>query len=160
MLVIDGDGWGRHGARDGFALLVATRPGEGEIDALADEDEGEGGGAPVVDVVSWVEPDVAVGGVEGGRDERREQEEADEVGVWSSAEVGHECVRDELEEGEGGRLPCNRDAVLVGRYESSECPGPPRGQPAIRSEMDVGQYERKKITLGTTLHWRSRCSSP
>jgi len=58
---LGGDGWRRHGARDVFALLVPACPGQGEIDALADEDEGEGGRAPVEHVVSWFEPDVAVG---------------------------------------------------------------------------------------------------
>ena len=60
--------------RDGFTLFVATFLGEREIDALAHDDEGEGGGAPVVDVVSWVEPDVTVGRVEGCGDECREQQ--------------------------------------------------------------------------------------
>ena len=54
------DGRSGHGAWDELALLVSTCPGEGEIDALADEHEGEGGGAPVEHVVSRFEEDEAV----------------------------------------------------------------------------------------------------
>ena len=142
-------------SRDGFALFVAALLGESEIDALADDDKGEGGGAPVVDVVSWVEPDVAVGRVEGCGDECREQEEADQMGVGASDEVGHEGERDELEEGERGGVPCYRDAVFVWGHERSECPGAP-GEPDERiREGQERERENDGRTLGTT--GRSRC---
>ena len=123
---------------------MAALLGESEIDALADDDKGEGGGAPVVDVVSWVEPDVAVGRVEGCGDECREQEEADQMGVGASDEVGHEGERDELEEGERGGVPCYRDAVFVWGHERSECPGAP-GEPDERIR-EGQERERKRRT--------------
>ena len=68
--------------------------------------------------------------MEGGGDESREQQEADEMGVGSSAEVRHERERDELEQCERGRVPCNWDAVLMRWHERSKCPVPTPGQPA------------------------------
>jgi hypothetical protein len=44
------------------------------------------------------------------------------MGVGSSDEVRHEGERDELEQSERGGVPCNRDAVFMGRHECSECP--------------------------------------
>ena len=59
-VVPSGDGRNRHGARDIFALLVATSPGQSQVNALADENKGETGGAPVEYVMPGLEPNVAV----------------------------------------------------------------------------------------------------
>ena len=44
----------------------------------------------MVNVMSRVVPNEAVGGVEGCGDECGEEQEADEMGVWSSDEIGHD----------------------------------------------------------------------
>jgi hypothetical protein len=51
----------------------------------------------VVHVVSWVVPDEAVRGVEGRGDECGEEQEADEMGVRPSDEIGHDGEWDALE---------------------------------------------------------------
>ena len=59
LVALGRDGWCRHGARNVFTLLVATCPGQSQVDPLADEDKGEKGSTPVVYITSWVDPNVA-----------------------------------------------------------------------------------------------------
>jgi hypothetical protein len=47
--------------------------------------------------MSWVVPNEAVRRIEGCGDEGGEEQEADEMGVGSSDEVGHDRERDALE---------------------------------------------------------------
>ncbi len=52
--------------------------------------------------------------------------------VGSSDEVGHDRERNELEQSEGGGLPCNRDSVLLWRYKCAEGPCGAPGEPDQR----------------------------
>jgi hypothetical protein len=96
--------------------------------------------------MSRVVPYEAVGRVEGRGDECGEEQEADEMGVGSSDEIGHDGERDELEESEGGGLPCNRNSILLWRYECPECPCGAPGEPAKDSQRLKGGRERKNRT--------------
>ena len=60
--------------------------------------------------------------MQGRRDECGEQQEADEMGVGSPDEVGHERKWNELEESQRGRVPSDWDAVFMWGHKGSECP--------------------------------------
>lgn len=86
--------------------------------------------------------------MEGCGDECGEEQEADEMGVRSSDEIGQDRERDELEQGEGGGLPCNRDSILLWWYKCSECPCGAPGEPAERIREFEEEERKKERTLG------------